>query len=381
MIGWWLRSVSRQTEMEALLRQLRSKDAGTALAAVGRLSLDHRLDPDAIYQQLSHRGEQYDLFEDGPAAVEEDLRSRAVLSAAEVILPVAEASPEDLRMLALVVWALDRFPGRDPSLADRSRQVCEAVLRPLRRLRPPPRSPPAGDPEWRDIPAGRFEMGSAEGGDDDERPLHRVTISAFRLLDHEVTVTEYRRLVPDHRPTMGRSPFTTREEAAGGPEGPEEQLLLYPAVNLSWYEAYAYAAWLGGRLPTEGEWEYAAQAECGYEYCDRDGGRAELGEVGWYSGNSGRELRPVKGLEPNPWGLYDMYGNAWEWVGDWFGAYGGEPQVDPWGPPGGSSRVVRGGSAWLGAVRARAAYRFVGVPGNWFGDLGFRVLLPAAPSS
>jgi formylglycine-generating enzyme required for sulfatase activity len=148
-----------------------------------------------------------------------------------------------------------------------------------------------------------------------------------------------------------------------------------PATGMSWYEAYAYAAWLGGRLPTEAEWEYAARAACQHAYCDRIGSPTALGKVGWYAGNSNQRLHPVEQLEPNPWGLFDMYGNVWEWVADWYGQYSAEPQVNPWGLPSGTGRVLRGGCYWNDAARARAAYRFDWRPFCGDGNRGFRVVL------
>jgi formylglycine-generating enzyme required for sulfatase activity len=195
-----------------------------------------------------------------------------------------------------------------------------------------------------------------QGGHDDERPKHTVTLSPFRLLVRPVTNGECRRLVT-------------------GSTGDDD----LPAVRVTWYQAYAYAAWLGGRLPTEAEWEYAARAGSRHAYCDRHGSPATLEKVGWYGGNSGGKLHPVQQLEPNPWGLFDMYGNVWEWVADWFGTYSAEPQNNPWGPLSGDGRVMRGGGFWNDADGARAACRNMGDPGFVGGGRGFRVVIPAVP--
>lgn len=269
-----------------------------------------------------------------------------------------EERPDDLSLVGAMVWAIDYFVARDEALSDRAPRLRKAVLSPLRERAPPD----LGDFEWAEIPAGSFLMGSEEGqGLNEERPRHEVTLGAFRMLTHEVTNREFRKLVSSH---IG-----------------EDKL---PATDVNWYEAYAYAAWLGGRLPTEAEWEYAARAGCPHEYCDPYGGETMLYEVGWFQDHpefaeSTPALQSVKLLKPNPWGLYDMFGNAWEWVADRYGRYSEETQINPWGPPIGVGRVVRGGGCCNSAEVARAAYRDGWSP-EYNGDLGFRVVLPAAPS-
>ena len=201
--------------------------------------------------------------------------------------------------------------------------------------------------------------GEDEEGQDDERPRHEVTVSAFRLQRHEVTNGEYRRLVPDHQ---GEADL--------------------PTQYVSWYAAVTYAAWLGGRLPTEAEWEYAARAGCAHRYCDDEGRETTVDAVAWTLRNS-RDVedgepapRPVMRLAPNPWGLYDMFGNLWEWTADWYGGYSTEPRSDPWGPdrpaPGGGRRVFRSGCFRVGAGQVRAAHRIWGSPGIEGDCQGFR---------
>ena len=130
---------------------------------------------------------------------------------------------------------------------------------------------------------------------------------------------------------------------------------------------------VGFRLPTESEWEYAARAGTQHLYAGGD----DLDAVGWFSGNSDKQTRPVGLRLSNAWGLHDMSGNVWEWCWDWKGAYAAGAFTDPTGPASGSFRVFRGGS-WCSATQyARVAYRDSHSPGDRYCDLGFRLLRTA----
>ncbi len=386
IFGVW-RWTDRRARRAALFEEVAVGEPEVAFQAADRLLVEWQAEPEELRVALRQRDKPFDLLERGIGGVAGgEGREDAVLRLAELALPlVLDDAPEDPVRIASLVWALDFFAPK----GERTRSLRDLVLEPLRRERPPPplpdaAVPPEGDkwgvpPEgdkwgnaaWADIPAGTFEMGSGPGeGRDgenklDERPRHKVTLSAFRMGTHKVTNTEFRRLYPEHA------------------EGRDDRL---PAVSMTWYQAYTYAAWLGGRLPTEAEAEYARRAGCEFAYCKRDGSEARLDEVAWWVGNStdpetgDPALRPLGQLEPNPWGLFDVYGNVWEACADWYGAYRAEDQVDPPGPTNSDSdyRIGRGGSVFEPADWVAASARGVVTIGSIYRSRGLRVVLVTA---
>jgi formylglycine-generating enzyme required for sulfatase activity len=218
------------------------------------------------------------------------------------------------------------------------------------------------------IPAGPFMMGSPDADSealDLEKPAHQVTISQpFYLGKYPVTQAQWEAVI-------GTNP----SQFTGDPNCSVERV--------SWEDVQEFIRGLNAkegdaiyRLPTEAEWEYAARAGSTTAYSFGDDPR-QLDEYGRYRDNSGDQTHPVGQRKPNAWGLYDMHGNVWEWVQDWYGAYAPEPVTDPRGPSSGSSRVFRGGSWGTGAGRCRSAFRGSGAPGDRGSDLGFRLLRTA----
>ena len=149
-------------------------------------------------------------------------------------------------------------------------------------------------------------------------------------------------------------------------------LELHPVVYVSWEDAKAYADWLGMRLPTEAEWEYACRAGSEAEYYFGDN-ESKVAEYAWYHANSGGNAHPVGEKKPNAWRLYDMHGNVWEWCQDWYDAYASSPAADPKGPSSGGSRVLRGGSWFYYAGLCRSAYRGGRWPSYRDDNTGFRL--------
>ncbi|MEN8216068.1 MAG: SUMF1/EgtB/PvdO family nonheme iron enzyme [Pseudomonadota bacterium] len=221
------------------------------------------------------------------------------------------------------------------------------------------------------IKAGKFKMGS-ENGDSDEKPVHWVEITKdFYMGVYEVTVGQYKKYVDDKGGHFDQGCNKQGDKAA--------------VSCVSWKDAQGFISWLnnkeGGshyKLPTEAQWEYAARAGTTTEYSFGDDSSL-LGDYAWYSGNrKGYYAYIVGQKKPNPWGLYDMHGNVWEWVQDWYDAnyYSSPPpRRDPKGAGAGQDRVLRGGGWNLGASNCRSAFRAGGSPASRFYSLGFRLLI------
>jgi len=212
------------------------------------------------------------------------------------------------------------------------------------------------------IAAGSFKMGSNKG-DDDEKPVHRVSITQnFAMGRYEVTFAEYDKFAE-----------------ATGREKPNDQGWgrgSRPVIHVSWHDAVAYAEWLSQqtgktyRLPTEAEWEYVARAGTTTKYWWGNSIGSNKGNCGYLSYNK----VPVGSYKANKFGIYDTVGNVFEWVQDIFGDYSSSLSSDPTGPSIGSARVFRGGGWNHSASACRAAYRAANSPGARSYDLGFRLL-------
>ena len=230
------------------------------------------------------------------------------------------------------------------------------------------------------VPKGSFTMGSpaAEAGHDPSEKEHPVTLTTdFWMAESEVTQRQYRNL-------MGSSPSNFKGDDL-------------PVERVSWYDAVAYCnalsvkenltpcyqisgttvGWTDGlkctgyRLPTEAEWEYAANPAAPPRtiYAGAD----TVDGVAWIGTNSGNTTHAVKTKTANGRGLYDLSGNVWEWVWDWYQSnYEALPATNPIGPSTAANRVIRGGSWYDTATSARVAQRSSISPTNRYAILGFR---------
>lgn len=232
------------------------------------------------------------------------------------------------------------------------------------------------------VPKGSFMMGSptTEVGRKTDETQHEVTLTTdFWMAESEVTQRQYQNL-------MGSNPSSTKGDDL-------------PVVRVNWYEAAAYCnalsakeklppcyqidavyqvGWAAGpkcagyRLPTEAEWEYAAKSPAPAKFSGSD----NIDQVAWYAVNSGNSTHAVKKKTANLRGLFDLSGNVWEWVWDWYlPSYESLPPADPIGPATGSNRVFRGGSYGKFADENRVAARDARyAPGSLDSEIGFRVV-------
>jgi formylglycine-generating enzyme required for sulfatase activity len=288
-------------------------------------------------------------------------------------------SPEDATTLDQVVHALSggQHPSPPQELSPapqqskrriwllRSLLVGFIVLFSLYLLRTYLDSPP----RMVSISAGEFWRGCSEGDkecDDTEQPGRKVTLAAFSIDKYEVTVVDYRECVKAGKCSQQGMKV---DEACNWDKSRED----HPINCVDWGQAAAYCQWAGKRLPTEAEWEKAARAGSATAYSFGNGSTG-LGEYAWYAANSGGGTHPVGQRKPNAWGLYDMHGNVWEWMQDYYARdyYQQSPAQDPKGPTSGNTRVLRGG-AWSSKSEAlRVSSRAGFQPGHHYIDFGFR---------
>lgn len=203
-----------------------------------------------------------------------------------------------------------------------------------------------------------------EGRSANESPKHEVELKSFWLARTPVTNAQYREYMTRNAGVMVPRLWADRRY-----NEPEQ-----PVVGVSWREAKAYCEWAGFSLPTEAQWEHACRAGKPTRYCIGDG-EEDLRMVGWYAGNSGRQLHAVRELLPNKWGLYDMHGNIWEWCEDAFGSYNARPRNETGlrhEPVDDSFRVMRGGDFDDDIGSARSAARGKERPDARWAYVGFR---------
>ena len=275
------------------------------------------------------------------------------------------------------------------------------------------KNPVRNDITFVSIPGGTFHMGDVEHyGDSDEIPVHSVTLNGFEMSIYEITNARYTAYLNSALASGVISATSSSVTGASGAYRNQIYINLagsysftfiypyarcwitysnntfsvvpgyenWPVVYVTWYGAKAFALYYGFDLPTEAEWEYACRGGWQYMYGTDDGTLSSTKANYNYT-----ILHPVAvGSYPaNPYGLYDMSGNVWEWCHDWYGTYPSGSETNPTGTQTDSYRVIRGGS-WrsfpnggyysTGPTACRSADRSPSFPADGYYDTGFRVV-------
>jgi len=227
------------------------------------------------------------------------------------------------------------------------------------------------------MPEGTFRMGGE--GKHGGKPIHDQRVDSFWMYAKEVTNGQYRKFV-------AANPQWTPERIDGElhsgdylkhwrDKSKASRQDDYPVVYVSWYAARAYAEWAGGGLPTEAEWEYAARGGKHHEYGTATGEIS--GQLANHDDGEGKGTKPVGSYRPNPFGLYDMAGNVWEWCSSLYEDYPYRANDGREDPRDSGRRVSRGGSWYSDASLLRAAVRAYDSPRYCNLNRGFRVVVRA----
>lgn len=223
------------------------------------------------------------------------------------------------------------------------------------------------------IPAGKFKMGTSADGDwigENEFPLHEVFLNSFWMDETEITNAQYALCVkagnctPPHKNNS-----YSRPQYYGNTEFDN-----FPVLQVDWAQAKAYCEWAGRRLPTEAEWEKAARGTTERLYPWEGDAKGEyFANFSIYQVGDTTEVHhylPGK----SPYGIFDMAGNVYEWVADWYSGtyYSTSPKENPGGPETGTTRIIRGGAWSSDWIFIRTASRMYFYPQDFSGDIGFR---------
>jgi formylglycine-generating enzyme required for sulfatase activity len=218
------------------------------------------------------------------------------------------------------------------------------------------------------VKGGCYRMGDTFGdGDENEKPVHEVCVKDFFIGKYPVTQIEWAAVMmtnPSREPNCG---------------------VTCPVENVSWNDAQEFIRKLSQRtgkayrLPTEAEWEYAARSGGTSEEWAGTSNESELGDYAWYYNNSGYQSHPVGQKKPNGLGLYDMTGNVWEWVSDWYedGYYAESPRDEPQGAAAGRTHLLRGGYWGDLAKLVRVSRRIALAPAARAPGSGLRLAISA----
>ena len=241
------------------------------------------------------------------------------------------------------------------------------------------------------VEGGTFDMGSNDGNDD-EKPIHAVTLNDFYISKYEITNTQYALFlnavnvnvngIVDGVEYLDADSSGVQIHYSSGEFVADAGKNDYPAIEIPWYGAHAYCEYYGGRLPTEAEWEFAAKggnSSNGYTYS----GSNTIGDVAWYLDNStnpdndmeeGKGTHIIGTKNSNELGIYDMSGNIYEWCSDWYAAdyYSNSPTNNPIGASSGSFRVLRSGCWYFEADYSLVFARTNGNPMITGTIIGFR---------